>query len=145
MARPKKLLYIAAYLLGFVIITNVYPVQKKPRIIRAIVTTQIIDREPVDQVLYFANTSGEVYFFTELRHFDGQSITHQWIYNDKVVSSVNFDVKGPRWRVYSKLALSRGGLGRWTVLVLNQDKKPLKATVFHLVDDKNKQIIIPLK
>ena len=63
--------------------------------------TEIIDREPSNIVGELNNTLGKIYFFTNIRNLQGTSITHRWIYNNKVMADVVFDIKGPRWRVWS--------------------------------------------
>lgn len=119
----------------------------KGEIPRAVFTTEVKDREPVNQVLILNTTSTKVYFFTELRHFQGQEITHRWEHNGKVVSQKNFSVKGPRWRVYSAIDLDKSMTGRWTVVVTNQKGCPIKASVFEYVEagtGNGKQVIINL-
>lgn len=96
-------------------------------------TTQIVDREPVNQVLILESKYKKVYFFTDLRHFEGQDIVHRWEHDGHVVSEKVFSVKGPRWRVYSSLSLNDSMLGRWTGIVTDKQGCPLKAVVFQYV------------
>jgi len=100
---------------------------------RAMFTTQIVDREPVNQVLILESKYKKVYFFTDLRHFEGQDIVHRWEHDGHVVSEKVFSVKGPRWRVYSSLSLNDSMLGRWTGIVTDKQGCPLKAVVFQYV------------
>lgn len=103
------------------------------QVARAIFTTNINNREPVDQVLILENKYKQIYFFTDLRHFEGQDITHRWEYNGHVVSQKVFSVKGPRWRVYSSVELGADMLGRWTAIVTDKNGCPIKAAVFEYV------------
>jgi hypothetical protein len=107
--------------------------QPQGQVSRAMFTTKIEDREPVDQVLILENKYKQVYFFTDLRHFEGQDVTHLWEYNGHVVSKKVFSVRGPRWRVYSTVKLGADMLGRWTVVVTDNDGCPIKAAVFQYV------------
>lgn len=100
---------------------------------RAVFTTQIQDREPVDQVLILDSSYKKVYFFTDLRHFEGQDVVHRWEHNGHVVSQKVFSIKGPRWRVYSSLNLNDDMLGRWTGIVTDKQGCPIKAVVFEYV------------
>lgn len=100
---------------------------------RAMFTTQIEDREPVNQVLILENKYKQVYFFSDLRHLEGQDITHRWEHEGHVVAEKVFSVKGPRWRVYSTQQLDSSMLGRWTVVITDKDGCPLKAVVFQYV------------
>lgn len=102
----------------------------KGSVARALFTTDVINREPVDQVLIIGNDVANLYFFTDLRHLQGQTVTHRWEYQGKVVSSKSFDVKGPRWRVYSKADLQPHQTGRWTVVVMDERNWPLTAAIF---------------
>ncbi|MGM0595224.1 MAG: DUF2914 domain-containing protein, partial [Pseudomonadota bacterium] len=54
---------------------------------------------------------------TELRGMSDKSVSHIWKHEGEVVSRVEFDVGGPRWRVWSSKALSPMWEGDWTLLV----------------------------
>lgn len=100
---------------------------------RAQFTTMVIDREPVDEVSSVASDIGTVYFFTDLRDFDGQIVVHVWLHNGEVMAEVPFDVGGPRWRVWSSKDLVAAWTGDWTVYVVTADgsvvaKHKLKVT-----------------
>lgn len=97
---------------------------------RAVFTSQIVDREPVDDLATIPNAQQQVYFFSELRHLEGQIITHRWEYQGQVMAEVKFKVGGPRWRVYSSKNLLPEWVGQWTVLVLDESGQPLKASIF---------------
>lgn len=106
---------------------------KRGEVSRAMFTTKVVNREPVDQVLILDDNVKLIYFFSELRNFQGSEIVHRWEHDGKVVSRKAFNVKGPRWRVYSSLRLNSSMLGRWTVVVTTKDGCPLKASVFKYV------------
>ncbi len=86
---------------------------------RAVVTTGVKDREPVDHVDVVNNTIDRVVFFTELRDMAGQHVVHRWLHDGKVMAKVGFDVGGPRWRVWSSKHLEPDWVGTWTVQVVN--------------------------
>lgn len=118
------------------------------RIARAMFTTEVIDREPVDQVLILENDKPKLHFFSDLRQFQGQTVNHRWEYDGQVVMTKSFDVKGPRWRVFSTRTLESNQTGRWTVVITDQDDCPLKAVIFRYVakgDDGAATAIIDLK
>ncbi len=117
---------------------------QESRVARAIFTTQIIEREPVDQILILSNKAQSVFFFTDLRHFEGQTIVHKWIYNDKVRSVIKFKVKGPRWRVFSRKDINPLQLGKWTVIVQDESGRAVKASVFRLIENAEQQVILPV-
>ena len=98
---------------------------------RALFTTGIADREPVDHLLVVDSAIDEVYFFTELKFLSGRTIVHRWEYEGQVVAEVPFKVGGPRWRVFSKKALAPHLAGEWTVVVMDQESGwPLLAELF---------------
>lgn len=117
------------------------------RVARALFTTNVVEREPVDRVLVAGPDVDSIYFFTELRDMQGQVVSHRWEYNGEVVSTVKFEVKGPRWRVYSKRQLSPEQTGKWTAIVLDADGWPLRAVVFEYIADGDEQapVILPLE
>ncbi|MCU7845773.1 MAG: DUF2914 domain-containing protein [Candidatus Thiodiazotropha sp. (ex Monitilora ramsayi)] len=97
---------------------------------RALFTTGIADREPVDQVVSLEAFQGEIFFFTDLRGLQGRSVTHRWEFEGRFMGQIEFKVGGPRWRVYSKKALNPDVSGKWTVLVLDESGWPLHASIF---------------
>lgn len=86
---------------------------------RAQFTSNVSEREPVDRLGSVPNTTETVYFFTELRDFSGQTVTHRWLHDGEVVAEVPFSVGGPRWRVWSSKNLMPEWTGTWTVEVVD--------------------------
>jgi hypothetical protein len=97
---------------------------------RAQFTTAIQDREPVDQLSALPSNSENIYFFTELKGLEGQTVTHRWEHNGEVMAEVKFDVGGPRWRVYSSKRLDPSWLGEWKVSVIDANGGTLSANTF---------------
>jgi hypothetical protein len=98
---------------------------------RTVFTSQIIDREPTDDITSLANDKHRIYFFTDLRGMAGQIITHQWEYNGKVMAEVKFKVgEGPRWRVYSSKNLLPEWTGNWKVSVVDEAGHTLATGAF---------------
>jgi hypothetical protein len=89
------------------------------RVTRALFTSSIAGREPVDSVLSMSNDSRKIYYFTELEGMQGQEVMHRWEYNGQIMGDVRFQVGGPRWRVWSSKTLNPSWLGDWKVTVLN--------------------------
>ncbi len=116
------------------------------RIARSWFTTAIEDREPVDRVVVLDNSHDTLYFFTDVRHMEGHSITHSWEYNGQVISKKTFEIKGPRWRVYSKKELDPSMTGKWSVVIRDERGWPLTVAIFEYVDkaEGGKSMILPL-
>mgnify|MGYP000576719174 CR=1 FL=1 len=87
-------------------------------VVRSIFTTSIQDREPIDKLEKSAEAD-RVFYFTELRDMSGQTAIHRWEFDGKVMAEVKFDVRGPRWRVWSSKSFTPGWAGDWKVSVLN--------------------------
>ena len=134
-------------ILGLLVCAHV-SAQLNPRatVSRAIFSTGIENREPIDQVLILSNQQNVIYFFTDLRFMENQKIIHRWEYEGKTVTSKIFKVNGPRWRVFSKKKLPRGKTGTWRVVVTTEQGLPLRATIFkYVAGDEKENAILPIE
>jgi len=95
---------------------------------RAVFATQIEDREPVDPVSTLPADEAKVYFFTELIGLQGRTVTHRWEYQGNVMAEVNFEVRGPRWRVFSSKNFLPEWTGDWKVRVVTDTGEVLGQT-----------------
>jgi hypothetical protein len=100
------------------------------QVARAQFTSGIENREPVDRLVVATPMIREVYFFTDLRHLAGRTVTHRWKYQGDVVSQVPFKVGGPRWRVNSKKEIEPDQVGEWSVTVVDESGWPLYTELF---------------
>lgn len=104
------------------------------RVARAIFTTAIVDREPIDDLKTLSSNIERVYFFSDLRELAGQIVTHRWEYNGQVMAEVTFKVgSGARWRVYSSKNLLPEWTGSWVVLVNNESGQTLRSSSFEYI------------
>lgn len=97
---------------------------------RAQFTTDVIDREPVDKIEQLDSSVNQVRYFSELRDLNGQTVTHQWVYNDQVMFEKSFTPGGDRWRVWSSKTLQPGWSGIWYVHTLDADGNRLNSSNF---------------
>ena len=88
-------------------------------VVRSIFTSAIDQREPVDKLKALNQEQSKIFYFSELRDMSGQTAKHRWQYNGEVVAEVDFNVGGPRWRVWSSKSLNPTAPGEWKVSVLN--------------------------
>ncbi len=113
------------------------PSQARPalagEVVRALFTTGIAQREPVDDITRLGNNVGLVYFFTEVKNMAGQTVTHRWELNGKVMSEIKFDVGGTPWRVYSNKKLQPAWLGEWKASLIDPRGGTLVADTFSYV------------
>ena len=63
----------------------------------------------------------------------GQTATHRWEYNGEVMAEIAFEVKGPRWRVWSSKKLPPESLGEWKVSVLNSANEVINESSLNVV------------
>jgi len=97
-------------------------VSKEGSISRAVFTSSVQNHEPIDQLNTLSQLISEVFYFTEFKHFQGQTLIHEWSHHGMLSHRVSFSVTGKRWRVHSSKAFKLGKQqeGTWTVKVLNQ-------------------------
>jgi hypothetical protein len=90
-------------------------------VVRAQFTTNVEDREPVDNIASLSNDKTKIYFFTELRGLAGKTVTHRWEYNGKVMYEQPFEVGSARWRTFTSKTLDPSWTGEWKVSVMDGD------------------------
>lgn len=104
------------------------------RVSRSHFTSGIKNHEPLDNLLSLSNQQNSVYYFSELLNLKGETITHRWEYDGKVIADVTFKVGGIRWRVWSKKTIFSNWTGEWKVSVLNQQGKVLASHILNYTD-----------
>jgi len=102
-------------------------------VVRSTFTSSIDNREPVDTFEKYQDDSGRVYFFTELRDMSGQTAKHRWEHKGEVVAEVEFNVRGPRWRVWSSKQFQPNLAGEWKVSVINGANEVISEKTLQLV------------
>jgi len=93
-------------------------------------TTNVVQREPVDNITTLSTSANRVYYFADLRNMTGQTVTQRWEYKGHVVSQMPFKVGGPRWRVYSLQTLKPSLAGEWKASVVNAAGVTLAVNTF---------------
>ena len=112
----KIIAIISCLIISFNVLASDWPHEN---ISTAEFAKEVKDRTPLNIIEELDNSFGKIYFFTNIRNLQGQRVKHRWIYNNKVMAEVDFNVNGPRWRVWSSKNLWPTWLGEWTVEVLN--------------------------
>ena len=102
-------------------------------VVRASVTTNIVDREPVDSLDTVTNEQDLIFFFTEIANLAGGTITHRWEYNGEIMAEVPLEIGGSRWRTHSSKRLFKGWIGEWTVSVVDDSGQVLRSVSFNYV------------
>ncbi|MBN2000638.1 DUF2914 domain-containing protein, partial [candidate division KSB1 bacterium] len=104
--------------------------QATSEISRSVFTTNVINNEPVDDLENITTDTRTVYYFTELRGMNGQTVTHRWLYGGEIVAEKVFAVQGNRDRIYSSKTLTSEWLGTWTVEVRDSGGNLLQQDFF---------------
>jgi len=97
---------------------------------RSVLTTGIVDREPVDRITGLSNDVTRIYYFTELRDLEGETVVHRWEYDGNVMAEVAFEVGAARWRASSSKNLDPSWLGEWSVSVVDAQGNVLQVDHF---------------
>ncbi len=74
---------------------------------RAIFTTKITDREPVDELSQIPDSADELFMFTDVRKGKDTRISHVWYERDKRVALANLRIGSSRWRTWSRVSSDR--------------------------------------
>lgn len=97
---------------------------------RALFTRDIENREPVDTVSTLTNNLTSIVYFTEIHDMAGQTVTHRWEYNGKIILEVPIKVGTSRWRAYSTKTLNPSWVGEWKVSVVDAAGGTLSVNTF---------------
>jgi membrane-bound ClpP family serine protease len=97
---------------------------------RSTFTNGIAEREPVDAINKLGTNNKKIYYFSELRGMAGQTVTHRWEHDGKIMAEVPFTVNGNRWRVFSSKNLEESWQGEWKVSVIDQSGGTLAVNTF---------------
>jgi hypothetical protein len=122
---------ITLFLLGATFISLSNGLLAEEGVGRMVFTTEVVDREPVNNVDILSAVNNNIYFFTELLDLNGQTVTHRWVYDDQVMAEVPFNVGSNRWRVWSSKTLVPAWNGDWTVEVVNANGDVLEKKLFY--------------
>lgn len=110
------------------------PLDPSGVVVRSVFTTEVINKEPFDEVIELGNNVQKIYFFTEFIKLNGQTAKHLWYYQDKLVAEIPFDIQSSRWRAWSSKSLKPNQRGSWTVKVVDNNGKILSEKTFSYVD-----------
>lgn len=97
------------------------PEHASGEVARAIFTIGIEDREPTLTIRTIPDGMDEIYLFTDLRDFQGQTVLHRWNFDGNTEAEVSFDVGGPRWRTWSRKSIPDNQRGQWSVDIVDGD------------------------
>lgn len=98
---------------------------------RAVVATDVVDREPVGEAESFAAGVGQVYFYTVLEgDFPETRLEHVWLRDGEEVARVPLTVRGPRWRTWSSKSIPAEWAGDWEVQLVDEAGTVMESVSF---------------
>jgi hypothetical protein len=107
-----------------------------PHVVRAELSAGIRAKEPTARLQSPIQATGResrtIYFFSEVRDLGGKTLLHRWERDGKVIASVPFEVRGERWRFYSKKTITPRMTGGWRVVLVDSAGKELASTAFEV-------------
>lgn len=106
------------------------PVLIAGRVARALFTRQVKDLEPVDTVSVLTNDKTRITYFTEIHGMAGQTITHRWEFNGKILLEKKHEVGSSHWRAYTSKTLDPAWLGEWKASVVDAAGGTLSVNTF---------------
>jgi|GEM_PF-517782 len=128
--------FLAVILLSSLLVTE--PVSAEDgglRITEMAVTTKITRNNSIDAVRRINHRSvPALYCFTRIVNPSGEevAIRHIWYRNGEVAGEQELQVKGKKWRTWSKRPIDRDSAGTWRVEALDSEGKLLKTVEFRI-------------
>jgi hypothetical protein len=105
-----------------------------PRVLRAQLSAGVRGKEPTARLQPPVQVTGRgdrtIYYYSEVRDFDGQTVFHRWEREGKVIASVPIKIRGQRWRFYSRKTITPKMTGDWRVILADSTGKELAGSSF---------------
>ena len=102
---------------------------KTKTVSRALLTSGIKQREPADNVCIPENN--KITFFTEIKNYANHRVTHRWKYKNETKFELTFNVRGPRWRIWTSKNMYVKWVGPWVIDVVDEDGNVLTQKLFY--------------
>jgi hypothetical protein len=99
----------------------------------AVLTTAVVDREPIDHVEAAPRQNGILYCYTRVLGAEDETmIYHLWYYGEELMSRVELPVKSASWRTWSAKQLLEDWSGACRVEIQDADGRLLKELSFEV-------------
>jgi len=93
-------------------------------------TSGMADGAPVDFRQEFDANTPVVYYYTEVVGLHGQTVTHRWKLEGKLMQEVRLPVRSSRQKLWSTNVMQPEWIGNWTVEVVNEGGEVIKRESF---------------
>jgi hypothetical protein len=110
------------------------PAANNMRIIRAVASSDVINKNPADPSDTFQWSMEKVYIWTMIECDRPPSlIRHTYYFKGQKVNDIVLEVKSPQWRTWSyKTLLDKRWIGQWRVDITSAEGKLLQSVVFEV-------------
>ncbi|MFQ5960662.1 MAG: DUF2914 domain-containing protein [Candidatus Methylomirabilales bacterium] len=103
------------------------------RVIRDVVTTGVIHREPIDAATVFPPSVGTLYYFTEVVGATTPTrIIHIWSFKGQRVAEIFLLIEADHWRTWSRKQILQNWIGSWEVEAVDPDGHVLSSQTFDI-------------
>lgn len=110
---------------------KVEPMESPLRVVRDVVTTGVVNREPIDGANVFPPSVGSLYYFTEIEtETTPTQITHIWYFQDQKMAEVPLSIEAAHWRTWSQKRMLEAWTGPWKVEAVDATGKVLSSQTF---------------
>lgn len=109
------------------------------KVSRAVLTTQVLEREPVDVLktdIYRNDFDENLSFFSEIKGMQGQIVRHIWYFEGEVLAEIELAISAPRYRTYSTKNIMPNQLGQWRVEVVTTANELLAHKDFRILAER---------
>ncbi len=107
------------------------------RVIRALLTTGVESKEPLDvigsPVIVNKNKATGIFYFTEIIDMKGENLYHRWLWNDKLIYNREINILGNRWRAATSKKIPYSKAGNWSVRLVNNKGIVLNEIKFKVI------------
>ncbi len=97
------------------------------------ITTQVVERAPVDAISSIPATTGKLYCFTRITGGSNDKVVHVWRYEGTEMARVELSVRSANWRTWSSKTILPEWKGAWSVDVLDTSGAKLTTIPFTLL------------
>ena len=124
-----RFLFVASLFLAVMSSAGVFAMEVED----VVITTAVVQREPVDQVEVFPRQNGTLYCFTRVVGSESPTfVYHLWYRGDKLMSRVQLPVNSSNWRTWSAKQLLEDWPGQWRVEIQDDQGNNLGQVRFEL-------------
>lgn len=103
----------------------------RPRVVRDVLATAVLDREPTKAPSPIPPEVGRIYYFTEIVEVGPpMTLLHIWYWRNRYISAVLLKVKGSHFRTWSYKTIPRTWTGVWRVEARMPDGTILSSKTF---------------